>query len=133
MSSEPEALLQGGQQTPTLPAATTGDAPLAPVCEEEIEVKESVVVDAAFVGDKLVAEKIEEVIECRVIDIEGTKHRWNRETIRAVEIANLGGWAVGEGVLHIDADNNERTLRVDEEVRIEVGVAFAKKVRFKRG
>ena len=65
--------------------------------------------------------------------IEGQKHRWHKETITAAEIAELGGWHSSHGVLHISPDNCERTLNELEEVKIEVGVSFAKRVRFKRG
>jgi hypothetical protein len=97
---------------------------------EEIDLKESVVIDEVFVDGKLVEERIDEFFE---IDIEGKRHRWHEDTIAVEEIARLGGWGVHEGTLHIDADNNERTLCAGEVVKLEVGVSFAKKVRFKRG
>jgi hypothetical protein len=97
---------------------------------EEIELKESAVIDEVFADGKLLDERIETFFE---LDIEGKKHRWHEETIAVEEIARLGGWGVHEGALHIDADNNERTLCAGEIVRLEVGVRFAKKVRFRRG
>jgi len=98
--------------------------------EDEIEIKESAVVEEVFVDGKLVEERIEVTIE---VEIEGKSHPWEKETISIHEVAQLGGWAVGEGVLIIDAENNERTLAEHEVIVIEVGIAFAKKVRFRRG
>ena len=97
---------------------------------EEIEVKESTVVEEIFVDGTLVEEKIDESIE---VEIEGKTHRWEKKVIAIYEVAHLGGWPVTEGVLIIDAENNERTMAEHEVVVIEVGVAFAKKVRFRRG
>jgi hypothetical protein len=98
--------------------------------QEEIEIKETVVVEEVFVDGQLVEEQLDEVIE---VEIDGKTHRWEKKEIKVHEIAKLGGWAVAEGVLLIDADNNERTLAEHEVIVIEVGIAFAKKVRFRRG
>jgi|GEM_PF-5120568 len=97
---------------------------------EELEIKESVAVEEVFVDGKLVEEKVELAFE---VEIEGKTHRWVKETIAVHEIATLGGWAASEGVLLIDAENNERTLAAHEIIVIEEGISFAKKVRFRRG
>ena len=97
---------------------------------DEIEIRESVVVEEVLVDGALVEEKIDEIIE---VEIEGKTHRWERKEIAIHEVARLGGWPATEGVLIIDMDNNERTMAEHEIVVIEVGVAFAKKVRFRRG
>ena len=120
-----ESQLGGPARIPTTP----GDLD-CPDGVEEIDLKESILVDEVFADGKLVDEKIEAFFE---IDIEGKKHRWHTEAIAVEEIARLGGWGVHESTLHIDADNNERTLCAGEVVKLEVGVSFAKKVRFKRG
>ena len=67
------------------------------------------------------------------VNIEGEKYEWDSETITTEEIANLGGWDPGIGVIEIDKDNNERTLQPGEVVELKPGHGFAKKVRWKRG
>lgn len=68
-----------------------------------------------------------------IVNIEGAEHEWPRRTITAREVATLGGWDVAQGVLLIDAENNERQLDPDEVVELRPGLGFAKRVRFKRG
>lgn len=68
-----------------------------------------------------------------VLNIEGTKHEWPRDTITTEEIAQLGGWDPAIGVIEIDKHNNERTLEPGEVVQLKPGHGFAKKVRWKRG
>lgn len=67
------------------------------------------------------------------IDIEGTIHPWPKDTISTEEILELGGWPASEGVVLIDADNVERTLQPGEIIKLDCGVCFSRKVRFKRG
>ena len=67
------------------------------------------------------------------IDIEGALKPWDKETITTEEIAALGGWDVSTGVIMVNEDNTERTLQPGEVVKLEPGVAFSKKVIFKRG
>jgi hypothetical protein len=67
------------------------------------------------------------------LDIEGTLHPWDEDTITTEQIAALGGWDVSLGVLLIDRDNNERTLKPGEVVELKPGMGFSKKVRFRRG
>jgi len=67
------------------------------------------------------------------IDIEGTIHDWDRDTITTEELAALGGWDPSVGVIEIDKDNNERTLAAGETVELKPGQGFAKKIKFKRG
>lgn len=67
------------------------------------------------------------------VNIEGEKYEWASETITTEEIANLGGWDPGIGVIEIDKDNNERTLQPDEVVELKPGHGFAQKVQWKRG
>ena len=67
------------------------------------------------------------------VDIEGTFKPWDRETITTKEIAELGGWDPSLGVIMIDEDNVEHTLKPDEEIKLRPGIGFSKKVRFKRG
>lgn len=65
--------------------------------------------------------------------IEGREFPWDRDTITARDIAQLGGWDISQGVIEIDADNNERTLGPDEIVQLKPGLGFGKKHRWKRG
>ena len=67
------------------------------------------------------------------LDIEGALKPWDQDTITTEQIAALGGWDVSLGVLLIDKDNNERTLQPGEVVKLEPGMGFSKKVRFRRG
>ena len=67
------------------------------------------------------------------VDIEGTEHPWPRDTITTEEIIALGGWEAGQGVIQIDADNNERTLKPGEVIELKPGHGFSKKIKWKRG
>ena len=67
------------------------------------------------------------------IDIEGDLKFWDKDTITTEEIADLGGWDASIGVILICEDHTERTLQPGEVVKLEPGIAFAKKIRFKRG
>ena len=67
------------------------------------------------------------------INIEGTDHPWDQDTITAAQIAQLGGWDLSQGVIEVDKDNNERTLAPDEIVQLKPGQGFGKKHRWKRG
>lgn len=67
------------------------------------------------------------------LDIEGVLKPWDEDTITTEQIATLGGWDVSLGVLLIDKDNNERTLKPGEVVELKPGMGFSKKVRFRRG
>ncbi len=132
MNPESDVVSLGEEQLPNFPTCNSNiETPNnTPNSVEEIDLKESIVVEVDFVNGRPVQEEVVKRIE---IDVEGNRYQWHKETITALEIATLGGWSLAEGVLHIDADNNERTLKHEEEDRIEIGVSFAKKVRFKRG
>ena len=67
------------------------------------------------------------------VNIEGTENPWPTNTITTEEIAQLGGWDPSVGVIEIDEDNNEHTLRPGEVVELKPGHGFSKKIRFKRG
>lgn len=68
-----------------------------------------------------------------VLDIEGTQHPWNQPTITATDVARLGGWDVGQGVMLIDAENNERQLQPTEAIDLRPGHGFARRIRWRRG
>jgi len=67
------------------------------------------------------------------VNIEGTEHPWDKPTITTEQIAHLGGWDPSLGVIEIDKDNNEHTVRPGEVVELKPGHGFAKKIRFRRG
>jgi hypothetical protein len=67
------------------------------------------------------------------VDIEGVIHPWTRDTITFEEIVQLGGWDPSQGVVEIDKDNVERTLKPGDVVELKPGHGFSKKVRWKRG
>lgn len=67
------------------------------------------------------------------VNTEGTEHPWNRPTITAEDIARLGGWDPGQGVIEVHANNTERTLAPGEVVHLQPGHAFCRRVRWKRG
>lgn len=67
------------------------------------------------------------------VNIEGAEISWHSKTITTEEIAELGKWDVGIGVIEIDRDNNERTLSPGEVVELKPGHGFGKKILWKRG
>jgi hypothetical protein len=67
------------------------------------------------------------------LDIEGTLHEWDEDTITTEQIAELGGWDPSIGVIEIDKDNNERTLAPGDVVELKPGLGFSKKIKWKRG
>jgi len=68
------------------------------------------------------------------VNIEGSEHPWNKETISVPEIRELGGWDSSQPILEVNLEENtERTLAEDEIVKLKPGHGFSKKVRFQRG
>lgn len=67
------------------------------------------------------------------LDIEGKIYPWPVDIVIPEQVAELGGWDISAGVLEIDADNNERTVPPGQIVHLKPGIAFAKKVHWKRG
>jgi hypothetical protein len=68
------------------------------------------------------------------IDIEGTLHDWDEDTITVPQLRNLGGLPQNVPVLEIDLkDNSQRELAEDEVVQLRPGLGFSKKVRYQRG
>ena len=68
-----------------------------------------------------------------LVCIEDREYPWPQSTITPEKIAELGGWDPAEGVVAVDPDQNERTLKPGEEVELGRGYTFGKKLRFKRG
>ena len=67
------------------------------------------------------------------VEIEGTEHEWDKETITVSEIRQLGNLPADQPVIEVDPDNNERTLAEDEVVTLKPGHRFGKKISYKRG
>jgi hypothetical protein len=67
------------------------------------------------------------------IDIDGVVYEWPKNTITTEELIQLGNLNAAEGVILIDADNNERTLAPGETITLTEGICFGRKVRFRRG
>lgn len=65
--------------------------------------------------------------------IEGNEFPWDQDTITFEKIAELGGWDVSQGVIEVDQDNNERTLKPGDIIELKPGLGFGKKHRWKRG
>ena len=65
--------------------------------------------------------------------IEGTLHPWPQKTITMEQIAELGGWDPSDGVIEVDADQNERQLSPGEVVTLKPGMAYGKRIKWKRG
>jgi len=68
------------------------------------------------------------------VNIEGTIHPWPEPTITVPELEELGALSPDQGIVEVDLkENTERTLGAEETVTLQTGMAFAKKVLFKRG
>jgi hypothetical protein len=71
------------------------------------------------------------------VNIEGTIHPWNKDTISVAEIRELGGFPAGSQVVAVDlADNTSTPLPEDavhEVVKHGEGKPLVKKMSFKRG
>jgi hypothetical protein len=68
------------------------------------------------------------------VNIEGTIHPWDSNTITVAEIRKLAGWDATQQVVEVNLeDNTEQTLPEDAIVTLKPGHGFAKKVKFQRG
>ncbi|HEX9353752.1 MAG TPA: hypothetical protein VF933_08045 [Streptosporangiaceae bacterium] len=68
------------------------------------------------------------------VNIEGTIHPWDSNTITVPEIRKLAGWDATQQVVEVNLeDNTEQTLPEDAIVTLKPGHGFAKKVKFQRG
>lgn len=65
--------------------------------------------------------------------IEGTLHPWPHETITTEQIAAVGGWDPLQGVIEVDADQNERQLDPGEIATLKPGMSYGKRIKWKRG
>jgi len=68
------------------------------------------------------------------LDIEGTLHPWDQDTITVPEIRRLGRLPENVPVVEIDLKTNvQRTLPEDAVVELKPGIGFSKKIQFQRG
>jgi len=67
------------------------------------------------------------------VTIENQEYPWDKPTISTEEIAALGGFDASQGVIEIDAENDERTLAVGEVITLKPGHGFGKKFKWQRG
>ncbi len=68
------------------------------------------------------------------VNIEGTIHPWDHETITVPQLRELADFGPDQQLLEIDLkDNSERVLGDHEKIELRPGKGFAKKVEFKRG
>jgi len=68
-----------------------------------------------------------------ILNIELKEVPWDKDTITTEQIAQLGGWDISQGVIEVDKDNNERTLKPGEVIQLKPGMGFGKKHKWKRG
>lgn len=68
------------------------------------------------------------------VNIEGTIHEWDRDTITVPELRELGSFGPDQEMIEVELkDNSERPLPGDETIELKPGKGFGKKVGFKRG
>jgi hypothetical protein len=68
------------------------------------------------------------------INIEGTLHAWDHDTITVAQLRHLGGLPADVPVVEVNLETNtERTLAENEIVDLKPGQGFGRKVRFQRG
>jgi len=68
-----------------------------------------------------------------LLSIEGKTFPWEGDTITTAEIIKLGGLDASQGVIEVNEDQSERTLTIDEIIRIQPGKEYGKRHRWKRG
>ena len=68
------------------------------------------------------------------INIEGTIHPWNQGEITPAQIRQLGNLPADQPVVEVNLETGEETtLGDDATIEVKPGIAFARKVQFKRG
>lgn len=68
------------------------------------------------------------------INIEGTTHPWYEDRITPKQIRDLGGLPADQPVVEVNLETgDEKTLPDDAVIELKPGMAFARKVEFKRG
>ena len=89
------------------------------------------------VGNRDFADLSDAGLECfrtaYILCIEGRELPWDKPTITREQLAALGGWAVELGVVEIDPEGNERTLKPGEIIELQADRRYGKKFRWKRG
>ncbi len=67
------------------------------------------------------------------INIEGTEHPWDKETITVEEIRNLGGLPTDQPVIQEMPDGAEITLTGSEVINLEPGHRYGRAPKYRRG
>ena len=67
------------------------------------------------------------------VNVEGTEHPWERDTITTAEIRTLGNLPVDQPVIQEMPDGTERTLAEDARIELQPGHRYGRAPRYKRG
>jgi hypothetical protein len=68
------------------------------------------------------------------VNVEGTIHPWNEDKITPAQVRNLGNLPADQPVVEVNLETGEeKTLPEDAVIELQPGMAFARKVEFKRG
>ena len=67
------------------------------------------------------------------VTVENLEYPWDKATITTEEIAELGKFDAGVGVVEVDVNGDERTLAAAEVISLKPGHGFGKKFTWKRG
>ena len=67
------------------------------------------------------------------VNIEGTEHEWDKDTITVQEIRTLGGLPTNLPVLEETPEGTERTLPEGEVIQLKPGHRFGRASKYKRG
>jgi len=68
------------------------------------------------------------------VNIEGTIHPWGEDEITPAQIRGLGSLPADQPVVEVNLETGEeKTLPEDAVIELKPGMAFARKVEFKRG
>lgn len=67
------------------------------------------------------------------VNIEGTEHPWEGDTITVNQIRDLGKIPADQPIVEELADGTERTLGADDTIDLKPGHRFGRAPRYKRG
>jgi hypothetical protein len=76
---------------------------------------------------------VERFITIFKLHIEGKGFPWPHPTVTMEQIAALGGWNPSEGVIQVDSDQNETTIKPGQVVTLPTDCSFGKPLHWKRG
>ncbi len=67
------------------------------------------------------------------VNIEGTEHPWDKDTITTQEIRILGGLPADLPVIQESPEGTERTLAEDETITLQPGHRHGRAAKYRRG